>query len=448
MSIQAIVLATFDAKEGYNVENYYPGDFNVEGIEYLLFPSGIQELDNCTIFFRFQDQLCLSVFSKLQHPSFERSAFFTSVGLILSDDINFGEAVVKYGETLLYIANGLSLATLKYKFGEDASETYASEKCTSHQLSDSDFFKSLQTSAVNLEFDSLFEKLQGNKFAILGANSKELSQSYATILLDHLGPAFYCLYKFALQRKRILLISSHDDQLYSIIDMIVRLSSIKRSSDASIPILLSDLHPFYSVGLANTSTLLDNDLEEGWIACTTDTVLLSKSSLYDLALYWPDNSFNANKYPQIFNSNSIRIKPSYDDLINFKGLSRYLSFDGESSWGLTTYSLASKYIFNTSHHNLTDQEFLNENMLDYFQRYNQKLLTVLSSNAESFNVSDMQTLGLNPCHSLDKSFVSEISQIWLKKHINWQYGKYFWLRRVSLIFLASTCFLFILWKLL
>lgn len=125
--------------------------------------------------------------------------------------------------------------------------------------------------------------------------------------LQLFGPLIFPLYRAALLRKRILLVSEAPIEMAC--NMVYNLSVL-----TSFPRGLSTYinpsksterasRPLFNVGVHDIPALTDM---KGWIACTTDDVLASKPELFDVVVFLPGpNAKQASKkqYPKILLSN-------------------------------------------------------------------------------------------------------------------------------------------------
>jgi hypothetical protein len=125
-------------------------------------------------------------------------------------------------------------------------------------------------------------------------------------LLDLFGPLLFPLYRAALLRKRILLVTEAPVEFAdNIVYNLSILSSIPRSTLRFLPrpIDPSSLRrkPLFTVGISDIP-LLSLESSDGWIACTTDDVLTTKPECFDVLVLLPSSdSKQASRkiYPRI-----------------------------------------------------------------------------------------------------------------------------------------------------
>ncbi|KIW40302.1 hypothetical protein, variant [Exophiala oligosperma] len=113
----------------------------------------------------------------------------------------------------------------------------------------------------------------------------------AATLLDALrtfGPLIFPVYRAALLRRRILIITDTPVEFCcNLVYIISILSSVSKSLLSQLPSSEAPepwLKPLYTVGVLDIPEL---EKTERWIACTTDDVLSTKPHLYDVLVFMP-----------------------------------------------------------------------------------------------------------------------------------------------------------------
>ena len=192
------------------------------------------------------------------------------------------------------------------------------------------------------------------------------------VLLDTFGPLIFPLYKAALLRKRILLISQAPVELacnfgkwrfrislhwptkYLVFDVSV-ISSIPSSVSDLIPLepLPARLRPLFAAGVHDMKILAEGSRNNnpspdstggvgyGWVACTTDDILSQKDHLYDfLVTIPPSYSKHAKEkiWPRVEVKKGTEIKATQRDLRRYRTLRR-----GLRRFPSAHFSSASKY---------------------------------------------------------------------------------------------------------
>ena len=136
------------------------------------------------------------------------------------------------------------------------------------------------------------------------------------------------------------------------------LSNIPSSVSELLPLdpLPIRLRPLFSVGVHDIDTLsqrnrssrlpkdepIPEDPGYGWIACTTDDVLGSKSSLYDVLVAIPPSYSKQAKekvWPKLQNAQKTELKASQRDLRRYRTLKQELRRTNTKSRGTSPYSL-------------------------------------------------------------------------------------------------------------
>jgi hypothetical protein len=196
-------------------------------------------------------------------------------------------------------------------------------------------------------------------------------------LLDTLGPLVFPIYRAALLRKRILIVGHAPVQqtcefgeLYRSTGWNVKLICLNLvynlSLISNIPLTVQEnilqpsplmrLRPLFSVGVHDIPFLEDDNraskasvttpsleedaevVERGWVACTTDGILATKNSLYDVLITMPP-SYSAEAqtkvWPTVEAPHGTVVKATQRDLRRFRnlrwGLSRANSYDKSPS---------------------------------------------------------------------------------------------------------------------
>ncbi|PNP54353.1 hypothetical protein THARTR1_05560 [Trichoderma harzianum] len=163
-------------------------------------------------------------------------------------------------------------------------------------------------------------------------------------LLDSFGPLIFPIHRAALLRQRIL-ISCHAPvhEICNFVYNISILSNIPLSITDSLPTPSPPqrLRPLFSIGVHDISFLMDDlkaskrdrsdesavdDADEsgsGWIACTTDSILATKDTLWDMLITMPpDYSANAKDkvWPVVEYAGGKIVKATQRDLRRFNAL--------------------------------------------------------------------------------------------------------------------------------
>jgi DENN domain-containing protein 11/Domain of unknown function (DUF4484) len=173
-------------------------------------------------------------------------------------------------------------------------------------------------------------------------------------LITTFGPLIFALYRAALCRKRILFLApppvertchfgtiNFKDKLTTVYNTSV-LATIPPSVSSLLPNEPNRLRTLFNIGIndirlleqlsqesIDLSTPLESQVsEQGWVACTTDTILALKPHLYDLLitippqpLFLPTLKVSASTHhPVITSSDGTLVKPTFRDLRRWKRL--------------------------------------------------------------------------------------------------------------------------------
>ncbi|KAJ2983583.1 hypothetical protein NUW58_g6226 [Xylaria curta] len=162
-----------------------------------------------------------------------------------------------------------------------------------------------------------------------------------TKLLDTFGPLIFPIHRAALLRKRIL-ISGHApvEQACNFVYNISVLSNIPLATSELLSSSYAShrLRPLFSIGVhdipfladdakhsRNSSASSDGESEAGtgWIACTTDSILSKKDTLWDMLITMPPpHTSNATKHvwPTVELSLGVFVKATQRDMRRFRAL--------------------------------------------------------------------------------------------------------------------------------
>ncbi|OBT77122.1 hypothetical protein VF21_05090 [Pseudogymnoascus sp. 05NY08] len=318
--ISALFLIRFDAKTGYAIswKCALPGIDLDGGVEYKSLPSGLHTVKEDLIYFVHGKHAGLSAFISTEASEESRNARMIAVGVLVP--LSYG----RLGRSWMHAEN---LKQLAEKLAVETPDlTLLEEYWDTHKLQEgkgSAQFDSILDSPSSLVFKPLPGRLiqhEGHsrtRSASDGAALIPPGQSLSlyhpawslTTLLDTFGPLVFPIYRSALLRKRIL-ISCHAP-VQETCDFVYDLSVL-----SNIPLAVSNListrspsqrlRPLFSIGVHDIPLLEEDllastqpkavagddsdeeeDLGQGWIACTTDGILSTKAKLYDVLVTMP-----------------------------------------------------------------------------------------------------------------------------------------------------------------
>ncbi|KAI9889316.1 MAG: hypothetical protein M1814_005559 [Vezdaea aestivalis] len=345
--ISAIFVIYFDLRAGYTLgwRRSLPG-VELEGVvEYKSLPSGLHHVDEDLVYFVHDGYAGLSAFINEKSDEAERNATMLAVGILVP--LSFGRLgrSWKHADSLKELVRDLLPDIKNTKAVEEYWEANrAPEDDDSHADSPIDSPSSLR-----------FKPIRDNQNGSNNTSRKRAASDAGTTIIpghhlsphhpalslpkffDCFGPLIFPVYRAALLRKRILLITQTPVELacnyvYNI--------SILSNIPAAINELLSPispgprLRPLFALGihdipyLASDAKAMDaeqpdqnsNDSEDqlgtGWVACTTDEILASKSDLFDVVIRLPapftENAVS-KAWPDIKDSQGASIKATQRD---------------------------------------------------------------------------------------------------------------------------------------
>ncbi|PQE13193.1 DUF2347 superfamily protein [Rutstroemia sp. NJR-2017a BBW] len=352
----ALFMIYFDIKAGYTLgwKRSLPG-VELEGVvEYRSLPSGLHTVEEDLIYFTHESYAGLSAFVNVPADEGSRNARMIAVGIMVP--LSYGRLgrSWKHAESLKDIAKELILDESKTKRLENYWESHKAEDLNTSKDTDSLLDS---PSSMKFKFQSTPTKAKGHSRMRSASDGTALLPRGHTLsayhpawslprLLETFGPMIFPLHRAALLRKRIL-ISAHAP-VHETCDFVYDLSVL-----SNIPLAVSELlepsappqrlRPLFSIGVHDIP-LLEDDLKAskrkassedtytteshdekgcGWIACTTDSILATKTQLYDIVITMPpphSSSSSSKVWPKIETASGTELKATQRDLRRFKAL--------------------------------------------------------------------------------------------------------------------------------
>lgn len=361
--ISALFLIRFDTRTGYaiNWKRALPGIDLEGGVEYKSLPSGLHTVKEDLVYFVHDGHAGLSAFVSAPAAEESRNACMIAVGVLVP--LTYG----RLGRSWMHAEN---LKRLAEKLAvEDPDLTLLEEYWDLNKLQDgkgSTQFDSILDSPSSLVFKPMPSRLQSGEHTRHHSVSDGIALTdpghtlslyhpawSLSALLDTLGPLIFPIYRSALLRKRIL-ISCHAPVQQSC-DFVYDLSVLSNIPH-SVSNLISPkapahrLRPLFAIGVhdipileddflastqseaLNAGDSADEDQGRGWIACTTDGILATKTKLYDVLVTMPaTHSQNALQkiWPDVNSAGAKNIKATQRDLRRYRSL----------MWGLSRASV-------------------------------------------------------------------------------------------------------------
>ncbi|KAI1634833.1 hypothetical protein F4809DRAFT_616903 [Biscogniauxia mediterranea] len=350
--ISALFLIDFDVKAGYTIswKASKPG-VELEGVvEYKSLPSGLHTVSDDLIYFVHDGYAGLSAFVNAPvEDTAARNARMLAVGVLVP--LSYGRLgrAWRHAEGLKAMASMLATNAKEIGLLEQYWEA--------HQARDD---VSGQDQPVSKEaLDSPSVSFQTPPHPPRGHNrSRSASDGTALIppghrlspfhpawsltkLLDTFGPLIFPIQRAALLRKRILIAGHAPVQeacnfVYDIsILSNIPLSTYDLVSSSSPP---HRLRPLFSIGVHDIPFLVDDtkprrnsggaigdngEAGTGWIACTTDSILCRKDTLWDMLITMPPpHTANAKKHiwPTVECPHGVPVRATQRDLRRFRSL--------------------------------------------------------------------------------------------------------------------------------
>ncbi|ODA80157.1 hypothetical protein RJ55_03115 [Drechmeria coniospora] len=343
--LAALFLIDFDVKAGYTIvwKRAVPSTLELDGcVEYKSLPSGLHTVRDDLIYFVHHDSHAgLSAF--VNEPCDEedaRNARMIAVGILVP---------LSYGRLGRAWRHADDLKDMAAKLAKDRNMTEVLEQYWNAN-------KAKDAGSVYCPADlppspTLDRKTPaGNQsssdgHALLPAQHK-LSPNHPawslSKLLDKFGPLIFPIHRAALLRKRIL-ISCHAP-VHEVCDFVYDISIL-----SSIPVSVVDslpasapaprMRPLFTIGIhdipflvkdfeatkspAEARESVEDEAGTGWVACTTDSILAMKDTLWDMLITLPaEHSANAKEkvWPTVECPRGNPVKATQRDLRRFNAL--------------------------------------------------------------------------------------------------------------------------------
>ncbi|PTB58783.1 hypothetical protein M431DRAFT_76290 [Trichoderma harzianum CBS 226.95] len=345
--IAALFLIDFDVKAGYTIvwKQSTPG-LELEGlVEYKSLPSGLHTVSDDLIYF-VHDGAHAGLSAFVNEPCEEeeaRHARMIAVGILVP---------LSYGRLGRAWRHAENLKKMAANLAKNRNQTEILEKYwDSNKAKEGETFSTVNT-PISPVPDQL-RRTHGRHSSLTDGVSlfqpeHKLSPYHPAWslaeLLDSFGPLIFPIHRAALLRQRIL-ISCHAPvhEICNFVYNISILSNIPLSITDSLPTPAPPqrLRPLFSIGVHDISFLMDDlkaskrdrsdesavdDADEsgsGWIACTTDSILATKDTLWDMLITMPpDYSANAKDkaWPVVEYAGGKIVKATQRDLRRFNAL--------------------------------------------------------------------------------------------------------------------------------
>ncbi|RMZ90212.1 hypothetical protein DV736_g2579, partial [Chaetothyriales sp. CBS 134916] len=330
-AIAALFVVVFDHRKGY-VLRWHKSlrNVQVEGVvEFKSLPSGLHRVDEDLIYFVHGNYAGVSAYVNRPDATAERHATMLAVGVLVPLEHDRMGKSWRHAEPLKVLARE------QIKDRDDSATKSLDAYWQEHRIVGDDVdganvdWGAMRTSTPwpDASVDSVAEPhdaepdrpngYQANRsmsvmsvFVPDGATHLSPHHPAATLpeMVSEFGPLIFPLYRAALLRKRILLVTEAPVEFAcNIVYNLSVLSSLQRSLLAYLPAgpcaSIRRIPALFNIGITDIDDLSQHPFPDGWIACTTDDVLVTKPQLYDIAVHLPsrDSSHAAHKkiYPKI-----------------------------------------------------------------------------------------------------------------------------------------------------
>ncbi|KOS19208.1 Protein LCHN [Escovopsis weberi] len=333
--ISALFLVDFDVKAGYTIAwKQAVTGLEIEGlVEYKSLPSGLHTVPDDLIYF-VHDGAHAGLSAFINEPCEEeelRHARMIAVGILVP---------LSYGRLGRSWRHAQSLKDMASTLVKNRNKTELLEAYW-HANKANDGDPKLSEPLASAALSPLNErpsKIRGRSRSVVSNSAlfnpdHKLSPFHPawslTSLLDRFGPLIFPIHRAALLRKRIL-ISCHapvNQACDFVTDALPspppphRLRPLFNIGVHDIPFLIEDLEA--SKRSRSGECVVDDDSGSGWIACTTDSILAMKDTLWDMLITMPpDYSANAKDpvWPVIECPRGQPVKATQRDLRRFNAL--------------------------------------------------------------------------------------------------------------------------------
>ncbi|KAH8203434.1 hypothetical protein TruAng_002418 [Truncatella angustata] len=352
--ISALFLIKFDVKAGYTLtwKAAQPG-IELEGtVEYKSLPSGLHTVKDDLIYFVHDGYAGLSAFVNAPVEDTEaRNACMLAVGVLVP--LSYGRLgrAWRHAEGLKEIASKMVLSDKdtsileqywnKNRAGDDSIQ----QELTTSKDSPEPSTVTFQEQPKPPKKQSTTRHRSASDGTGLLAPGHKLSTYHPawslTALLDTFGPLIFPIHRAALLRKRIL-ISCHAP-VQEVCNFVYNISILSNIPIPTYEVLPQGgpshrLRPLFTIGVHDIPFLTEDakhrpsaaeatdqepGMGSGWIACTTDSILALKDTLWDVLITMPPPHAYAAKthvWPTVELPGGVQIKATQRDMRRYKAL--------------------------------------------------------------------------------------------------------------------------------
>ncbi|TQS37727.1 hypothetical protein Golomagni_01787 [Golovinomyces magnicellulatus] len=365
--LSALFLIYFDNKAGYSIgwKRSLPG-VEIEGIvEFKSLPSGLHSVKQDLIYFVHDNHVGLSAFVNVPAAEESRNACMIAVGVMLPQTEGklgrcweHAEEIKAMARFTLIKDTSLTKVLEEYWISHKASNVSIGIS-ESHLASLNGFgFKSLPSTPRQPRCHKRARSLSDTGISKANSSASSLHHPVKSIvkLIETFGPLIFPIYRAALLRKKIL-ITTHAP-VHEACNFVYDISIL-----SSIPLTIRNLEeynvsheplqPLFSIGVQDigfleedfrnskitSNTSQSNNLgnknppTRGWIACTTDSILAMKNTLYDVLVEIPPRYSNDDakkNWPRLESPPGVELRATRRDFRRYKSLMSKLSLHNSS----------------------------------------------------------------------------------------------------------------------
>ncbi|KAI0969188.1 hypothetical protein F4678DRAFT_167194 [Xylaria arbuscula] len=348
--ISALFLIDFDVKAGYTISwKASKPDVELEGIvEYKSLPSGLHTVSEDLIYFVNDGYAGLSAFVNAPvQDTAARNARMLAVGVLVP--LSYGRLgrAWKHAESLKAIASKLAGDSKDVSVLQEYWEKNQARDSTDDDAAPGDDPASPTASSKNPKTSRGSTRNRsasdGTALMLPGHRLSPFHPAWSlTKLIDTFGPLIFPIHRAALLRKRILIMGHAPvEQACNFVYNISVLSNIPLATCDLLPSSSAShrLRPLFSIGVhdipflaedAKSSSSTDappqdggSEIGTGWIACTTDSILSKKDTLWDVLITLPpSHASNAKNHiwPTIELPHGVIVKATQRDMRRFRSL--------------------------------------------------------------------------------------------------------------------------------
>ncbi|KAF2265234.1 hypothetical protein CC78DRAFT_208835 [Lojkania enalia] len=335
--LSALFLIKFDQKIGYTIAwKRASVDVLLDGaVEYKSLPSGLHSVKSDLVYFVHEGYAGLSAFANAPASEAERNANFVAVGILVP--LSYG----RLGRSWLHAPRLQKIAST---LAQDSNATAVLEEFWDEQLQPGP-----SGSTPKLEPPKSHSRARALSMLTAVIPSEQSLPQYHPALaiiqyIEVFGPLVFRLQQAALLRKRILFIGS--PPVRSTCEFVFILSLLATIPNSVSELLspgtesLLRLRTLFSVGIHDIPLLenfrssvtgsepSEDELpSQGWVACTTDEILATKTQLYDIIVEMPhtyDAPPEERQWPIIKTSDGMPLRASQRDVWRYKLLQQEL----------------------------------------------------------------------------------------------------------------------------